>query len=101
MGIIQETWLRIVETGIFDYDIAGGDILLVLTVICTSLLVRFLWVALQDFRMFDIRLFIVYTLFAGMTLIFAWPRIMTMPGSFAGIVILLVMFWGSRTWTAG
>jgi len=50
--------------------------------------------------MFDIRLFIAYTFFAGLTLLFAWPRIMTMPGSFAGIVILIVMFWGSRTWTA-
>jgi len=100
MGIVQETWLKIVGTGIFDYDIAGGDILLVITVIFTSLLVRFLWVALQDFRMFDIRLFIAYTFFAGLTLLFAWPRIMTMPGRFAGIVILIVMFWGSRTWTA-
>ena len=100
MGIVQETWLRIVETGIFDYDIASGDILMLLTVVATSLLVRFLWVALQDFRMFDIKLFIIYTLLAGTTLLFAWPRIMTMPGSFAGIVILIVMFWGSRTWTA-
>lgn len=100
MGLIQETWMRIVETGMLDYDIAGGDILLILTIITTSLLVRFLWVVLQDFRMFDARLFVVYSLLAGMSLLFAWPRIMTMPGSFAGIITLIVMFWGSRTWTA-
>ncbi len=100
MGILQETWMRLVETGMFDYDIAAGDILLVLTIICTTLLVRFLWVVVQDFRMFDVRLFIGYTLLTGLSMLFAWPRILTMPGSFAGIVILIVMFWGSRTWTA-
>jgi len=100
MGLLQETWMRIVQTGIFDYDIASGDILLILTIICTSLLVRFLWVILQDFRLFDFRLFFVYILLTGFTLMFAWPRIMTMPGSFTGIVLLIVMFWGSRTWTA-
>ena len=101
MGLIQETWMRMVETGIFDYDIAAGDILLIITIISTSLLVRFLWVALQDFRMFNLGLFIVYSLLAGITLMFAWPRIITMPGSFTGIILLVVMFWGSRTWTAG
>lgn len=100
MGILQETWMRIVDTGIFDYDIGASDLLLVLTIICTSLLVRFLWVVLQDFRMFNIRLFIAYTLLAALTMMFAWPRILTMPGSFTGIIILIVMFWGSRTWTA-
>lgn len=100
MGIIEETWMRLVGTGVFDYNIVSGDILLVLTVIATSLLVRFLWVVLQDFRIFNIWLFFAYTLLACTTLLFAWPRISTMLGSFAGIVILIVMYWGARTWTA-
>ncbi len=100
MGLIQEAWMRIVGTGILDYDIAGGDILFVLTIISTALLVRFLWVTLQDFRMFDIKLAIVYSILTSVTLYFGWARISESLGSFAGIVLLIVMFWGARTWTA-
>ena len=52
------------------------------------------------FRMFDIKLAIVYSILTSVTLYYGWPRISESLGSFAGIVLLIVMFWGARTWTA-